>query len=82
MTYIGVYTDDLMLIREVLHTVYEKACATSENYPEGVYVRYVMWFRVAVNYTSKDYTLNLPENVLILQGEKTLKSPGVTIWKE
>ena len=82
VTYIGVYTDDLRLERDVLRKVYEQAGATTENYPEGVYVQWRDGFWVAVNYTSKDYTLNLPENALILQGEKILKSPGVTIWKE
>jgi beta-galactosidase len=82
VTYIGVYTDDLRLENDVLRKVYEQAGATTENYPEGIYVQWRDGLWVAVNYTSKDYTLNLPENALILQGEKTLKSPGVTIWKE
>jgi len=82
VTYIGVYTDDLRLEKDVLRKVYEQAGATTENYPEGVYVQWRDGLWVAVNYTSKDYTLNLPENALILQGEKILSSPGVTVWKE
>jgi len=82
VTYIGVSTDNLQLEREVLRRVYEQAGATTENYPEGIYVQYVKGFRVAVNYTSKDYVLDIPDKAKIILGEKILKSPGVTIWKE
>lgn len=82
VTYIGVDTDDLQLERDVLRKVYEQAGATTENYPEGIYVQWRDGFWVAVNYTSNDYTLNLPANAKIILGEKLLKSPGVTVWKE
>jgi len=82
VTYIGVETDDSQLERDVLRQVYEQAGATTEDYPEGVYVQWRDGFWVAVNYTSKDYTLDLPENARIIFGEKTLKSPGVTVWKD
>ena len=82
VTYIGVDTDDLQLERDVLRKVYEQAGATTENYPEGIYVQWRDGFWVAVNYTSNDYTLNLPVNAKIILGEKLLKSPGVTVWKE
>lgn len=82
VTYIGVDTDDLQLERDVLQKVYEQAGASTENYPEGIYVQWRDGFWVAVNYTSKEYTLNLPANAKIILGEKTLKSPGVTVWKE
>ena len=82
VTYIGVDTDDLQLERDVLRKVYEQVGATTENYPEGIYVQWRDGFWVAVNYTSNDYTLNLPANAKIILGEKTLKSPGVTVWKE
>jgi len=82
VTYIGVSTSDGKLERELLRNVYEQAGATTENYPEGVYVQWRDGYWVAVNYTSKDYLLNLPETAKIILGEKNLKSPGVTIWKE
>jgi len=82
VTYIGVVTDDFQLERDVLRKVYEQAGATTENYPEGIYVQWRDGFWVAVNYTSNDYDLNLPANAKIITGEKILKSPGVTVWKE
>jgi len=82
VTYIGVDTGDSELEREVLRTVYEQAGATTENYPEGVYVQWRDGFWVAVNYTSKKYLLDIPANAIILQGDRSLPSPGVTIWKE
>jgi len=82
VTYIGVSTDDMQLEREVLRKVYEQAGASTENYPEGIYVQWRDGYWVAVNYTSKDYTLNIPANASILLGDKILKSPGVTIWKD
>jgi len=82
VTYIGVSTLDGQLERDIMQQVYEQAGATTENYPEGVYVQYVKGFWVAVNYTSKEYKLNLPENANIILGDKILKSPGVTVWKD
>ena len=82
VTYIGVSTVDGQLERDVLQQVYTQAGATTENYPEGVYVQWRDGYWIAVNYTSKEYTLDLPANAGIITGEDILKSPGVTVWKE
>ena len=82
VTYIGVSTDNLQLERDVLRQVYEQAGATIENYPEGIYVQWRDGFWVAVNYSSNEYTLNITASAKIILGEKILKSPGVTVWKE
>jgi len=82
VTYIGVSTVDGQLERDVLQQVYKQAGATTENYPEGVYVQWRDGYWIAVNYTSKEYTLDLPANAGIITGEDILKSPGVTVWKE
>ena len=82
VTYIGVDSDDSTLERAVLRQVYERAGASTENYPEGVYVQWRDGLWIAVNYTSKEYTLNLPALAQIISGQKILKSPGVTVWKE
>jgi hypothetical protein len=39
-------------------------------------------FYVAVNYSSDNYTMNIPGTAQILIGEKTLKPAGVLVWKE
>jgi beta-galactosidase len=82
VTYIGVDTDDNNLERDVLKKVYEQAGATTENYPEGVYVQWRDGFWVAVNYSSADYKLDIPSKAEILIGTNTLKPAGVTVWKE
>lgn len=82
VTYIGVDTDDAALELDVMRKVYEQAGASTENYPEGIYVQWRDGFWVAVNYSSNDYNLNLPAKTKIIMGENTLKPAGVTVWKE
>lgn len=82
VTYIGVDTDDAQLERDVLREVYTSANVAIENYPEGVYVYWRDGFYVAVNYSSGNYTMNVPGTGKILIGEKTLKPAGVLVWSE
>ena len=82
VTYIGVDTDNGDLERDVLRKVYEQAGATTQNYPEGVYVQWRDGFWVAVNYSSTNYQLEIPVKAEILIGTATLKPAGVTVWKE
>jgi len=82
VTYIGVDTDDSKLEKDILQNIYTKAGATTENYPEGVYVYWRDGFYVAVNYSSSNYTMELPGSSKILVGEKELKPAGVLVWSE
>jgi beta-galactosidase len=82
VTYIGVDTDDAQLERDVLREVYTSANVAIENYPEGIYVYWRDGFYVAVNYSSSNYTMNIPATGKILIGEKTLKPAGVLVWSE
>lgn len=82
VTYIGVDTDDFTLEKEILRKTYEAGGATTEDYPEGVYVYWRDGFHIAVNYSSNEYSMNLPGNTQILIGEKTIKPAGVLVWKE
>lgn len=82
VTYIGVDTDDAQLEKDVLRKVFESANASTENYPEGVYVYWRDGFYVAVNYSSDNYLMNVPESAKILVGDKTLKPAGVLVWSE
>ncbi len=82
VTYIGVDTDDAQLETDILKSVYTNAQILTEDYPEGVYVNWRDGFWVAVNYSSKDYELNIPQNAQVLIGSKTLSSGGVTVWSE
>lgn len=82
VTYIGVDTDDSKLEKDILHDIYTKCGATTEDYPEGIYVYWRDGFYVAVNYSSNDYTITIPVNAKVLVGEKTLKPAGVMVWSE
>ena len=82
VTYIGVDTDDSRLEKDILREIYAKAGVTTEDYPEGIYVYWRDGFHMAVNYSSNDYTMNLPSIAKILVGEKTLKPAGVLVWSE
>lgn len=82
VTYIGVDTDDSKLEKDILREIYAKAGATTEDYPEGIYVYWRDGFYMAVNYSSNDYTMNLSANAKVLVGDKTLKPAGVLVWSE
>lgn len=82
VTYIGVDTDDSRLEKDILRETYQKMGATTENYPEGVFVYWRDGFYVAVNYSSADYKMELPGSVKILIGEQMLKPAGVLVWSE
>jgi beta-galactosidase len=82
VTYIGVDTDDSKLEKDILQNTYTNAGATAEDYPQGVYVYWRNGFYVAVNYSSDNYKMNIPESAKILIGESTLKPAGVLVWSE
>lgn len=82
VTYIGVDTDDSKLEKDILQDIYADTGATTEDYPQGVFVYWRDGFYVAVNYSSDNYTMDVPENAKILVGEKILKPAGVLVWSE
>lgn len=82
VTYIGVDTDDAKLEKDILKQMYTDAGATTEDYPPGVFVYWRDGFYTALNYSSDNYTLNVPDNAKILIGEKTLKPASVFVWTE
>jgi len=53
ISYIGVDTDDSRLEKDILRDIYTKAGATTEDYPQGVYIYYRDGFYIAVNYSSE-----------------------------
>jgi beta-galactosidase len=82
VTYIGVDTDDSKLEKEILREIYTKAEASTENYPEGIYAYWRDGFNISVNYSSNNYTMDVPATAKILVGEKTMKPAGVLVWSE
>jgi beta-galactosidase len=81
VTYIGVDTDEGLLENDVLKKVYQNANIAVDDYPEGVYVQWRDGFWVAVNYSSKDYQLEIPVNSTVILGARILKPGGVTVYK-
>jgi beta-galactosidase len=82
VTYIGVDTDDSKLERDLLRDIYNNAGASTENYPPGVYVYWRDGFYVAVNYSSDNYTIDIPAAAKVIIGEKMIKPAGVLVWNE
>jgi len=50
--------------------------------PSGVYVYWRDGFYVALNYSSENYTVKLPDTAKVLIGEKTFKPADVLVWTE
>ncbi|NJO92460.1 MAG: hypothetical protein HC831_28430 [Chloroflexia bacterium] len=82
VTYIGVDTDDSKLEKDIVRDIYLSAGATTEDYPQGIYIYWRDGFYVAVNYSSDNYTMNIPESAKILIGDKILKPARVLVWSE
>lgn len=82
VTYIGVDTDDSKLEKDILRDIYHETGATTEDYPQGVYVYWRDGFYIALNYSSANYSMNLPASAKILVGEKVLEPAGVLVWSE
>jgi beta-galactosidase len=81
VTYIGADTDEMFLEKDVLSEVYHGTGATIQDYPAGVFVYWRDGFNIAVNYSSTDYIVPLPENTKPLIGEQRLKPAGVLVWR-
>ena len=82
VTYIGVNTDDYSFENDILTHVYTSAGAEIQHYPKGAFVEWRDGLYIAVNYSSEPYKLPISDSGQIIFGEKTLPSPGVTVWKE
>ena len=82
VTYIGVDTDDSKLEKDILRDTYQNAGATTEDYPQGIYIYWRDGFYLAINYSSDNYEISIPETAKILVGEKLLKPAGVLVWSE
>jgi len=82
VTYIGADTDDGKLEKNIIREMYTNAGAVTDDFPPGVFVYWRDGFYVAVNYSSDNYTMNIPDTAKIIVGEKILKPAGVCVWSE
>jgi beta-galactosidase len=81
VTYIGVDSHNGDLEKLVMTKLCKQQGIEIENYPEGILVEYRDGFGIAMNYSDKEFEMNLPEGAEILIGKKTLKTAGVLVWK-
>ena len=81
VTYVGTDSNQGDLEQSVLSKVYNRLDIPIENYPPGILVEYRDGFGIAMNYTDKDYRMDLPENVKVLIGSKVIKTAGVLVWQ-
>jgi beta-galactosidase len=82
VTFIGAVSDDGLLEKEIVRSVYFDAGVNIENLPAGVYLEWRNGFMVAVNYSDRPYKLRIPEEKEILVGSNPLKSAQAIVWKE
>ena len=81
VTYIGLDSKNGELEKQVLRKLYQQQNIPVENYPEGVMVEYRDGFGIAVNYSDKIYTMNLPNDAKIIVGTKEIKTADVLVWE-
>lgn len=81
VTYVGVDSDDGKLERAVLRKLYKQAGINILDLPDGVTVEWRDGFYIGLNYTSENYTMQLPPDAEILIGKSVLSPAGVIVWK-
>lgn len=81
VSYIGVWSNDGKLEKDILNDLYTKAGASVYKLPAYVFTGWRNGHRVFVNYSSSDYELPLESGQQIVLGEPTLKPGQVTVVK-
>ncbi len=81
VTYVGPDTLEGGLERDVMRLVYERAGAAPESYPPGVYVEWRDGFFVAVNYSSRPFSVPTAPGSRIVLGANPLRPADVLIWR-
>jgi len=82
VTYLGVWTTDGELEKQVLKTTYQRAGAEILDLPNYVFVEWRDGFWVGVNYTSQSVKLPVSEKANLLIGTREIKPGQVAVWME
>lgn len=82
VTMIGVSTDDGLLERQIVRSVYERAGVPIEDLPPGVFLDWRGGFFFLVNYNPKPFAAPLPAGAKIVHGQTPLAPAQALIWKE
>lgn len=76
--YIGSFSKNGDLERDIIRVAYQSQKVSFEKYPQGVMVGYRDGFMVAVNYSSDNYELEYDGDYLI--GDRLLEPADVAVW--
>lgn len=82
VTMIGVSTDNGVLERRIVRSVYRDAGVPIENLPEGVFLNWRGGFYFLVNYNPRPFDPKLPADARIVHGHLPLAPAHVLIWKD
>ncbi len=82
VTYIGVWSEDKELEKQILQKVYSEAGAIVLNQKPYVFTEWRDGFWVTVNYTSEIVEAPLHEGSELIYGNKTLSPGEVVVWKK
>ena len=82
VTYIGIDSTEGNLEEEMLRKIYDQAGIAIEDLPEGVVVLWRHGFGFALNYTSSEQAIPIPQKADILFGGATLHPAEVVVWRE
>jgi len=82
VTYIGVWTIEQDLERELLQKVYKEGGADILDLPRYVFTEWRDGFWITVNYTSDSVEAPAPKNASFIFGKRQVEPGGVSVWKE
>ena len=81
ITFIGVATENGLLERQIVRSIYERAGVEIEDLPKGVFMEWRDGFYVAVNYTDNEHKINIPGDSKIIIGSNPLSPAQAIVWE-
>lgn len=82
VTYIGTWSENGGLEKQVMREVYERGGADILALPDYAFVEWRDGFWVGVNYTSEPVSLPIPADANLLIGEREILPGGVAVWMD
>ncbi|MFW5761524.1 MAG: beta-galactosidase trimerization domain-containing protein, partial [Cyclobacteriaceae bacterium] len=82
VTYIGAWSNDGELERQVLRKLYQQAGAKILDLPSYVFTEWRDGFWVTVNYTSEKVKAPVPDDANVLFGSPELVPGGYVVWEK
>ena len=82
VTYVGVDSKEGAFEKAVLQKLYGELRNPVLDLPAGVTIEHRDGFGVALNYSDKPYTVDIPSSAKVLIGTPELQTAGVVVWKD